>query len=142
MKIVIDCNRIIAALIKDSTTRSIIMDNFFEFIAPDFVLSEVRKHEEEIIKKANITNEELEILLALLFDTITIIPRTDYDHFLNDLTTEIKDQNDLPYLAVSMSEKADGIWSHDPHFQEQKKVKVLTNIDLLKISGKIKFSST
>jgi len=33
MKIVIDSNRVIAALIKESTTREILFDKNFEFIA-------------------------------------------------------------------------------------------------------------
>lgn len=40
MRIVIDANRILAAMIKESTTREIVFNRFFEFIAPDFVLSE------------------------------------------------------------------------------------------------------
>ena len=42
-------------------------------------------------------------------------------------------------LAAGIATKAEGIWAHDPHFREQKKMKVFTNIDLLRISGKIKF---
>ncbi len=57
MNFVIDGNRVIAGLIKDSITRSIIFDSFFEFVAPDFILTEIRKYEKEIIKKADITKE-------------------------------------------------------------------------------------
>lgn len=44
MKIVIDANRIIAALIKQSTTRDILFDGAFEFVTPDFALSEIEEH--------------------------------------------------------------------------------------------------
>ena len=50
MKIVIDSNRVIAAMIKESTTRHILLNQFFEFIAPDYLISEVRKYEDKIIK--------------------------------------------------------------------------------------------
>jgi len=33
MKVVIDSNRVLAAMIKDSTTRGILLDIFFEFVA-------------------------------------------------------------------------------------------------------------
>lgn len=50
----------------------------------------------------------------------------------------ISDPNDIPHLAACLASKADGIWAHDPHFLEQQKVKVFTNIDMLKLSGKAK----
>ena len=138
MKVVVDGNRIIAALIKDSTTRDIIFDSFFELITPEFILTEVRKYETEIITKAKITKEEFEILLSLIFENVTIISKDEYEDLINGLQKEIKDFKDLPYLAVSLSINAYGIWSHDPDFLEQKKVKILTNIDMLKLSGKAK----
>jgi len=60
MKIVVDANRIFAATIKDSTTRGILLDLFFEFIAPDFIISEIRKHEDRTMKVAQITKGEFE----------------------------------------------------------------------------------
>ncbi len=109
MNVVIDGNRVIAGLIKDSTTRSIIFDSFFEFVAPDFILTEIRKYEEEIIKKANITKEEFEILLALIFENITIIPKEQYEEFIPNLQKEIGDYKDLPYVAVAISTNAFGL---------------------------------
>ncbi len=49
MTIVVDSNRIIAALLKDSTTRSILFNNNFEFIAPEFVKNELKEHKQEFI---------------------------------------------------------------------------------------------
>ena len=39
MKILVDANRIIAALVKQSTTRDILLDEAFEFVSPDHVMS-------------------------------------------------------------------------------------------------------
>ena len=93
MKIVVDCNRIIAALIKDNTTRDIIFDSFFELITPDYVLTEVRKYEEEIISKAKITKHEFEILLALIFENVTIISKDEYGYLINGLQKEINEKS-------------------------------------------------
>ncbi len=136
MKIVVDSNRIIAALIKDSTTRGIILDSFFEFITPDYILVEIRKYEAYVMKSAKISKEEFEILLNIIFENTTIIPEIEYKTFIDNLKKEIKDQKDLSYIAVCLSSNAYGIWSHDTDFLQQKKVKVLTNVDMLKLSGK------
>lgn len=136
MRIVIDSNRVVAALIKESTTREILFNKDFEFIAPDFIKSEINKYKDDIIKKAKITEKEFDILLSLIFEHITIISEQEYENFIEEIKDEISDIKDIPYLVVSLSHKAEGIWSHDTHFKEQKKVKVFTNIDMLRISGK------
>ncbi|MBS3168152.1 hypothetical protein J4216_03450 [Candidatus Woesearchaeota archaeon] len=139
MKIIIDSNRIIAALIKESTTRSIISDQFFEFISPDFIFTEIRKYEEDIIKKAKITKNEFEILLAILFENIEVISKEEYEKIIIEIKEKIEDPKDLPYLAVAILTDSYGIWSHDPDFSKQKILRILTNIDMLNISGKSKF---
>lgn len=136
MKIVIDSNRVIAALIKDSTTRNILFDNKFEFIAPDAITIEINKYKTTIIEKADVREGEFDVLLSLIFEHINIVPQNEYNEFVTKFQNEINDPNDVPYIAACMAAKAEGIWTHDPHFNEQKKVKVFTNIDLLKLSDK------
>ena len=134
MKVVVDSNRVIAALLKDSTTREILYNDQFEFIAPELMIEEITKYKDVFIEKGKITSEEFEELLALLFEKITLIPHEEYENQLHDLMNKISDKKDTPFLACCLSTKAEGIWSHDPHFLEQKKVKVFTNKDLLDIS--------
>ena len=83
------------------------------------------------MRKANITKEEFDILLSLLFENIEIVPQSDYKKYLHVFGDEIKDQKDIPYLAIAIATCAAGIWSHDSHFLNQKKVKIFTNIDML-----------
>ena len=131
MKIVIDSNRVIAALIQDSTTRQILFDKNFEFFAPEYIKGEIDKYRKDIIEKANIKEEEFEVLLSLIFEHITIISKNEYQDILNDLGNIIKDTKDIAYFAVCIFVKADGIWTHDLHFKEQKRFKIFMNIDML-----------
>lgn len=134
MKIVADTNRIIAALVKGGTTREILFDKSFEFITPDYTMGEIRKHEEELKNKTDQTDEEFEILLNIIFEYIKIIPESEYKDFIEDCKNDISDLDDVPILATAIATKADGIWAHDPHFLEQKKCKVFTNIDMLRMN--------
>ncbi len=124
MRIIIDSNRVLAAMIKESTTREILLDLFFEFIAPDFILTEIRKHEQRVLKAAKITRDEFEIILTLILERITIIPEAEYSPFMGSLTNVIEDPKDIPYLAVSIASKAYGIWTHDFDFAKQHIVKI------------------
>ena len=138
MKVLVDTNRIIAALVKNGITRDILFDENFEFVTPDFTITEIKEHEYELLKKTKLTKQEFEILLALIFEHITIIPISDYEDFLEACKNDISDQDDIPFLAACLASNAQGIWAHDEHFLEQHKAKVFTNIDLLKFSGKAK----
>ena len=134
MKVVIDSNRVIASLLRDSTTREILYNRRFDFIAPEFIKVEIQKYKKDLISKAGITEEEFASLLSLFFEKITLIPNEEYSEYFKELTTDISDPKDIPYFACSLATKSKGIWSHDPHFQKQSKVKIFTNIDLLRLA--------
>lgn len=131
MKIVVDTNRIIAALVKEGTTREILFDDHFEFVTPDYTVIEIRNHEEELKKKTKLSHEDFEVLLSVIFEKVTIIPHEEYGKFLDECKDEISDPDDIPFLATCLATNADGIWAHDPHFKEQTRIKVYTNIDML-----------
>ena len=131
MKIAVDTNRIIAAFVKDSTTRKILFDGNFEFVTPDCTITEIQEHKEELKDKTNLNDDEFDILLALVLENIAIIPKSDYEAYFDECKNDISDADDVPILAAAIATKAEAIWAHDPHFKEQKKIKIFTNIDLL-----------
>ncbi|MBS3149529.1 hypothetical protein J4455_02430 [Candidatus Woesearchaeota archaeon] len=138
MKILVDANRIVAALMKQSTTRDILLDEAFEFVTPDYSISEVEEHRDELQQRLKLTREEFDVLLALLFERITVLPKYAYNDLINECKEAIEDIDDVPYLAACLASKCLGIWSHDPHVLKQKKVSVFTNINMLRMSKSAK----
>lgn len=139
MRIIVDANRFIAALIKDGTTRNLFFEQDFEFFAPEYIHGEIIKYREEISNKIGISLEELDILISIIFERVKIILEKDYHLLAEGLNNQISDFKDIPYLAVCLHLNAEGIWTHDPHFNEQDKVKVFTNIDMLRLCAKADF---
>jgi len=133
MRLVIDTNMIIAALIKDSKAREIIMNKDIEFISPDFVIEETYKYEDYICEKSGLTKEEFELLLSLIFEKIKIIPVSEYETFMEEAKRIMKDMKDVPYLACALSLKCDGIWTNDKDFNKQNKIKIWYTEDLIKL---------
>lgn len=133
MKLVIDTNRIIASLIKDGISRKILFSKNFEFVTPDHSLSEILKYEDVIKKKSNITHEEFEILFAIIFERIEIIPKSDYEKFIKKCRGLISDVGDAPFLAIGKAIKVEGIWSDDQHFNEQDRIRVYNTKDMIKL---------
>ena len=135
MKIVVDTNRIIASMIKDSISKKILFNKSFEFVCPDYSLVEINKYKEEIISKANIKHEEFEILLSLIFEQILIVPQQDYENFLEEAKKLIGDTDidDVSFIAVALALKVDGIWSDDPHFLGQNKVRIFKTKEMVNL---------
>ncbi len=133
MKVIIDSNRLFAALIKDSTTRKILFEKSFEFFAPEFIKVEFEKYKSELKEKTNLSDSELDLLISTIFEVINIIPESEFNQYIKEFSNDNVDPKDLSYLAACLKVKAEGIWTHDPDFFKQKKCKIFTNINLLNL---------
>jgi len=129
MKLIIDTNRIISALLKEGWTREVITSNKFEFYTIDYVMEELRKHKKYILKKAKMSNTDFELLFNLVMDNISIISDKKIKDKMKKATTIMKDIdiNDSPILACALSIQNEGIWTEDKHFAKQNNVKIMEN---------------
>ena len=134
MKIVVDTNRIIAALIKDSASRRIIMHLDAELISIDFLHKEIKKHKKLILKKANISEEELDILFWKLVDKMVILDDSIIARSMKEAARIMDkiDADDTPFIAAAMATGA-SIWSDDNHFQKQNRINIVKTEDLAKL---------
>ena len=80
MRLVLDTNILISALIKDSVTREILTHPEMEYLMPEFALQEVEANREEIIQKSHLPIERFQLLLAELKSNLRIVPETDITH--------------------------------------------------------------
>ena len=131
MRIIVNTNRIIAALIKDSVSRKIIIHGNAEFIAIPFVEHEIAPHKQLIIDKAEITESEFDMLIQKLFtkmiqldDTVILSRMKEASAIMYQI-----DPDDVPFIAAALATDA-AIWSDDRHFQQQKKINVYTTHQL------------
>lgn len=130
MKLVIDTNSIISALIKNGISRRIIVSPVIHFITPDYTLQEISKYEKLICKKAKLNHDEFKLIFNLIFEYITIIPKKEYEDLLDHSKTLINDVDDVTFIALCLASKADGIWSDDTHFKTQKEIIIFRTKEL------------
>ncbi|MFH0713192.1 MAG: PIN domain-containing protein [Candidatus Micrarchaeota archaeon] len=121
MKLIVDTNIIIAAIIKDSTTRRLLLRFDLELFSPEYLFEELNEHREEIIRKAKINEQDFEDFCQVIRRIIHIVPKTTYAHHLAEAAGVIEDENDWPFAAVALSAGDCGIWSNDPHFTQKSK---------------------
>lgn len=134
MRLIVDTNRTIAALIKDSFSRKIINHLQAELISINFSLQEVEKHKLELVEKMEVSFPEFALLLDKLKSNLIILDDKVVQQNMEEAKRimDIIDPDDTPFIAAALATKAD-IWSDDPHFQQQKKVKVWKTKDLTKL---------
>lgn len=130
MDLVVDANAIFAALIKDGPTIDLLLEPEFHLFAPEFLFTEILKYKREIIKKTNRSQEEFDEIFEILRWKITIIPKEEFESFLEKAHSICPDENDAVYFALALRLNI-SIWSNDKKLKEQDTVKVYSTKDLL-----------
>ena len=134
MKILIDTNIIIAALIKNNKAREVILSGKFEFVSPEFVLEEVNKYKKYICDKAKISSEVLDLVVNIIFEKITLVPKEEYDEFIEE-SREImeRDVKDIPYVACYFAMNCNYLWTNDLDFTGKKELKLISIKEMLEL---------
>ena len=133
MRLVVDTNRIISALIKDGHTRAIICSPDHDFYTLEYVIEEVEKYMDYIVKKSKITRRGVDLLFTLFMQNVSVVTNAVVKTKLGksiDIMKDI-DVNDAPILACALAISNDGIWTEDKHFDKQDLVKVWRTKDLI-----------
>jgi len=125
----------LGALIRDSTTRSRLLSPNHEFYTPEFALEEVRKYAGLISSKSGLAADEINRLLNTLATNLKIVPLEDFTENIALAEEALKniDETDVPFLALAMNIKCDGIWSNDKHMKEQKLVNVWNTTEVVSL---------
>lgn len=70
MKFVVDASVLIAALMKKSTVRELLLNPLFEFYVPEHCIEEVEKHVDEISDRSGLNVESVYLLLGVLLASV------------------------------------------------------------------------
>lgn len=129
MKIVVDANVVVAALVRSSITREVLLYPYIDYYSPDFLLDEIKEHEKEISAKSG---KGYKPALELILNKIKVMPVRFYEKDIPEAHKAIGDidKDDEPYVALALSLCAEGIWSYDTDFKKQRKVKIFSISDL------------
>jgi predicted nucleic acid-binding protein len=134
MILIIDTNEIISALIRDSSSRRILLSPRFFFYTPDFTLTEIQRHIPLIERKTSLSRKDVLLLLNTLMERVQVMELKTYEHKYKEAKSLIGkiDPDDVPFIALALSLPNDGIWSSDKHLLKQERIKIWATQDLLK----------
>lgn len=139
MIFIVDTNILFSGLLRDSTTRELLIDCPFILYVPETIITEIRKYEEEIIRRSGLATDDFELLLSLLIKNIIVVEKEKYEDKMKDASELIghADKDDIPFLALALKVPNNGIWTENiKHFEKQNLIKVWTTKDILDVLDK------
>ena len=134
MLLVVDVNVVFSALVNKGKSFEVFESNkifiVFEFIAPEFLFSELGKRIDKLLSQSKLTKEELSEVFSFIKKEINLIP---FSEFSDKLPEAMKlNFKDSPYLALALKLNCP-ILSGDKGLKEQTKVKILSPSESLSI---------
>ncbi len=130
MELVIDTNIIVAAIMKNSLTRNLVLSDSFTLWSPQRSKFEVLKYSDEYLKRSGLTQPEFDIVVGLVFSAVNIIPLRKYSVFEKQATLFCPDPFDLSFFAVALFKRCP-IWSNEHKLKAQKIIPVYNTVEVL-----------
>lgn len=132
MKLVIDANVVISALIADSKTRELIVTLEPDLLTPAFVYDEIENYEDLIVEKSGMELGRVTQFIDLLFQYIDVVPASEFYPTIEKADEAIgdTDPDDVLYLACAIACNAT-IWSDDSDFDEQDLVETYSTSEVI-----------
>lgn len=133
MKLVVDTNVIVAGILRDSSTRKVLLHPIFTFYIPEFAFSEIEQNKDELIEKSGLTRHRFHMVIDRIKQKLIIVPSHKFRGFYPMALELIRkvDETDAPFLALALSFDNDGIWSNDTHFDKQNVIRVWKTKELI-----------
>ncbi len=132
MKLVVDTNCLISALIKDGKTRELICSSQIKLYAPEHIISETINHKLEILKKSNLDENDFGLLINILLSQITIISKPEFEPCKEEALKLVTHPEDSPFIALAIHLQIP-LWSNDEDLKLQNRVKIYSTKELLEI---------
>lgn len=132
MKLILDTNSLFSIMNPKSTSAYLFASIKTEFLAPEFIKSELEENKKECLIKSRLSEHEFEIRKTEVEESIKFFKTNEYEDFLEEAKDLISDTDDIDFLALALLTNS-AIWSNDPHFKEQLLVPVFTTEDLLEM---------
>jgi predicted nucleic acid-binding protein len=133
MNIVLDSNILFSALLKDSTTRKIILtyDGFFLF--PSFIFVEMEKHKDELLTKSGMNRKDFDELLHMILKKVLVVPASVMKPYREEALSIVRDIdiNDALFIACALVHSDSILWSDDKKLKNQSRVRILNTKEII-----------
>ena len=139
MKLVLDTNIFISALLRDSKVRELIVNSPLPLIFPEAILDELRKHEDELLEKSGMLRKDYEKIINTLLTYAKIVPTETLKAYREEALRIVEqiDIDDAIFFAAALATPPAIIWSEDKKLKKQDKVIVLNTAEIIQLFGRL-----
>ena len=136
MLLVVDVNIIFSSIIKEGKTAELLVLDKLELITPEFVLTEIEKHNDEILLKTHRSYEDVVRFLFVIEEKIEVIPSPEIVPFLLEAESIIPEHiKDIQYIALALKYGC-ALWSNEKRLKRQSRIEVFSTSDLARLFGR------
>ena len=132
--LVVDANIVVAALLKDSTSRRFLLRaKKPQLFTPEFINQELSKYTGDFSKRLKVEEDELKVTLGnlILASEMKIVSMQEYLDFMDKAMEITPDVKDMAYFALALKLECP-LWSQDRRLKQQSLVRVLDTREVLK----------
>ena len=120
MRLVVDTNVLISALIARSTTYDIIVFGNLELLVPEYSLEEIERNRKELQTRMQIEDNEFFVALNMLLSHVIVVPREHYTEFEVEAKSMTPHQKDFTFFALALAKNIP-LWSNEGRLKKQDK---------------------
>lgn len=133
--LVVDANVLFSALLRDGTTRHVILYGDFDLHAPEHLFDELTRNRAYLVAKSGATEGAFDLLLDAMRDRIRVIPTEVIRPHVAGAIAALgkKDELDAPYVAAALAIRG-GLWTQDKRLAKKARIPVFTTADLVEAS--------
>jgi predicted nucleic acid-binding protein len=105
VKLVVDANILIAALMKESAVRELLLNPLFEFYVPEHCIKEIERHIDEISERSGLGVEDVFLLLGVLMASVQVVSAERVLRMWKEAEDVMcgVDRDDIPFVALALS---------------------------------------
>lgn len=114
MKVVLDTNVLVSALMRDGFTRTLLVHPDLDMATPEYALDEVQRHLPSLAQRMRVPVQQARLTLELLLGHMATVPHEDYrgemrraDEILRDI-----DPDDAAFAALALATGLP-LWTQD-----------------------------
>jgi predicted nucleic acid-binding protein len=130
--IVVDANILFSALLKDGTTRRLLLHGGLDLHTPGHIWDEFARNRDFLVKKSGATRASFDLLVDALRDRIADVPLPLVQARMDEAQSHLapKDRLDAPYVAACLALGA-MLWTRDKRLKARAPVRVVTTEDVV-----------
>ena len=105
MKVVLDTNVLVSALMRDGYTRTLLLHPDLSLVTPEYALEEVQRHLPGIAERMRSSVQQARLTVELLLEHVETVPASEYREFQERAEALLAaiDPDDVQFAALAMA---------------------------------------